>query len=482
MAKKAGLPTHDHWPPSVRWLPQLVDKYRQTILIAILAFAFVTRVYRLDQPATYIFDEVYHSVTAKLIARNDPRAYEWWNPPVEPNTAVDWLHPPLAKYTQALAMLIFGENAFGWRISSVMFGVMVIYAVYALSKELFEDEVLSLLAALLASLDGLLLVQSRIAMNDIHVTFFILLTLLAYVQFRKHLNTSPNLQLGSPSFKRLLWTGLAGGLAMGSKWSGVFAIGIVGLCELWRLASLFYAGSIATKTTHLRQLSSELTHGLKAVILTLVFLPISLYFLSYSHMFLQGKDLAHFQELHRQIWWYQTHLTATHGYQSRPFEWFLNLRPVWYHVQYSEGGQIANIYAQGNTALFWSGAVVAILTGFYFVYLYVALPLRRPPARELIALWFTFMAYCLVWVLWIRSPRIMFFYHYTPAVPLMCILLSYWLVKLARSWDDQRSAWLSTLVVLAIALNFVVWYPNWTGIPVSTDWANQVYFALPSWK
>src|SRR5438105_1782547 len=78
-------------------------------LILILLFATIGRFYRLSLPSVYYFDEVYHALTAKLIARNDVRAYEWWNEPVEPNTAVDWLHPPLAKYTQALSMKVFGE-------------------------------------------------------------------------------------------------------------------------------------------------------------------------------------------------------------------------------------------------------------------------------------------------------------------------------------------------------------------------------------
>ena len=159
---------------------KFLQRYHLTLVIGVIFFAFVTRIYRVNLPEQYIFDEVYHAVTAKLIARNDPRAFEWWNPAPEPNTAIDWLHPPYAKYTQALFIRIFGETTFAWRLSSVIFGVLVIVLVYKLSYELFGKKNLSLLAAFLASLDGLLLVQSRIAMNDIHVTFFILLTLLLF--------------------------------------------------------------------------------------------------------------------------------------------------------------------------------------------------------------------------------------------------------------------------------------------------------------
>ena len=287
------------------------------VLFFILFFSFAVRVYRLNVPERYIFDEVYHAVTAKLIARNDTRAFEWWNPPVEPETAVDWLHPPLAKYTQALSMKIFGETSFGWRLSSAVFGVGVIYLTYRLARELFAEgendaagEWLAVLAAGLASLDGLLLVQSRIAMNDIHVTFFILLTLIFY---QRYIKTSRQ------SLRLLIATGLSGGLAMGTKWSGVFALAMVGLFEL---EALIETGWQLFKTKKYRPLVRLVIKRSLILSAYLIVLPAVVYILSYSLMFWQGKGWSHFMELHRQIWWYQTSLTATHTYQSRPWQWW----------------------------------------------------------------------------------------------------------------------------------------------------------------
>src|SRR5258708_1457650 len=132
------------------------------ILGLIVFFALCTRLYRLNIPQEYMFDEVYHALTAKLIRRNDPRAFEWWHPAIEPNTAIDWLHPPFAKYTQALGMDLFGENSFGWRVSAAVFGTLVVLATARLAEELFDDRLVGLCAAALAAFDGLLLVQSRI--------------------------------------------------------------------------------------------------------------------------------------------------------------------------------------------------------------------------------------------------------------------------------------------------------------------------------
>ena len=489
------------------------ERYYLPLFAMIVLFAFVTRVYRLEIPPEYMFDEVYHALTAKLIARGDARAYEWWHPAIEPNTAVDWLHPPLAKYTQAFSMLVFGENSYGWRFSSVIFGVLVVVMTAMLAEEAFQNKGVALLAALLASLDGLLLVQSRIAMNDIHVTFFILLTLWCYLKFHRQ--------------KKLWWlflTGLSAGLAMGSKWSGVFAVAIVWFFEV----SQWFYDHAKTKITA-RQLVKFF--GLRAVIIGCV--PLLLYVLAYTQMFLQGKTLvcegmaplqsscycsqesswwvtelkklvpaqtarwealearggckrlvSHFSELHHQIWWYQTNLKATHPYQSRPWQWFLDLRPVWYYVKY-EPDAIGNIYAFGNPALFWIGDVAVIGTAIVLVW---KVSQKKKDKKNsfwknlpLFSLGFLLVSYGAVWLPWQLSPRIMFFYHYTPAVPLLAIMLAFWLHRLA-DFFDRKGRMVSLAIVTVIAAAFVVWYPNWTGIVVPKDFADSIYFAVKNWK
>ncbi len=439
------------------------------IFLCILAFAFFTRMYRLNIPETYVFDEVYHAVTAKLMSRNDPRAFEWWNAPVEPNTAVDWLHPPLAKYTQALSILAFGENSFGWRFSSVIFGIIVIILTHALVYELTESRETALLAAFLASLDGLLLVQSRIAMNDIHVTAAILGTFLVYTRYRKQ-----------KRFALLVLTGVMAGISMGTKWSGVFTLPLIWLYEV-----LEYVRAELQESTSLHERIYSASVFLFTRLLTLFVLPVLLYVLSYSFMFLQGKGLQHFYELHSQIFWYQTHLTATHPYQSRPIEWFLDLRPVWMQVTYDKGTR-GDIYAFGNPVLFWFGGVAVIASLGLGIYTTVLLLIRGTRKKKLLDIFlasplvFLVLAYSVVWMPWEFSPRIMFFYHYTPAVPLLVGVLAYWLASFWNHSKVQKAVVCGT--VLAAVLCFVVWYPHWVGIPVPTAFADTVYFALAQWK
>jgi dolichyl-phosphate-mannose-protein mannosyltransferase len=342
----------------------------------------------------------------------------------------------------------------------------------------------------LASLDGLLLVQSRIAMNDIHVTFFIIMTFWAYWRFRH-----------TPTLNWATITGLLAGLAMGSKWSGVFPLGLIWILEVSELV--------------LRKNWSRFTTS----IFVLGFLPIAVYVASYAMMFYQGKSLfcweqraipntcyferfttkegftwfegyiSHFAELHRQTWWYQTHLTATHSYQSRPWQWWLNLRPVWIWVGYDQykEGQIENIYTFGNPVLFWLADIAIVWSLFAMAILGVKKiqlyslqsyskesKLLRQEIKKfrtvfgltesLAPFLYLFAAYWIVWLPWQLSPRIMFVYHNAPAV----------LMKTNRYI-------IGTAVVL-ITICFAIWYPHLTGMTVPTDWANAVYFVFPAWK
>src|SRR5579872_2179854 len=66
-----------------------VSKKVFIIFSLIIAFSFVIRIYRINQPNHYYFDEVYHVVTARAYAQNNPEAYNPFAPPPEKGTAFD---------------------------------------------------------------------------------------------------------------------------------------------------------------------------------------------------------------------------------------------------------------------------------------------------------------------------------------------------------------------------------------------------------
>lgn len=168
------------------------------------------------------------------------------------------------------------------------------------------------------------------------------------------------------------------------------------------------------------------------------------------------------------------------------------------YVKYDDG-KVANIYAQGNTALFWIGdlaifATLFLLARYSVQQLTQKVSVKSKKALEILTRWiraltdfdtahgalfFLTFAYFAVWLPWQTSPRIMFFYHYTPAVPLLAINLAYWMNRLAAY---RVGRWISAAILFSVALVFVVFFANWTGLTVSAKMANEVYFAIKSWK
>jgi dolichyl-phosphate-mannose-protein mannosyltransferase len=440
-------------------------KYYPQLLLLILAFTFISRTYRLHIPEKYMFDEVYHAVTAKLMVDGDTRAYEWDNPPPEPNTAVDWLHPPYAKLTQAASMTVFGKNAFGWRFSSVVFGVLVVWVTAKIAETLFKNKHIALLSAFLLSMDGLLFAMSRIAMNDVHVTFFILLSIWKYLQYVDQKRKSKMF---------LIYSSIAAGFAIGTKWSGVFSLGFIGFSEAIFTLKTFFNVKNKYSRTNLMFLRDQLL----LLIVSCLIIPAILYIGAYSQMFLLGKDFNHLVEMHKNTWWYQTNLTATHPAQSSPLEWFMNTKPVWISVKYSDQMRRGDIYAIGNPALFWIGNI-GIFTTLFTIFYSKFKKIKVVKKFELKMLALLLFAYSIVWLPWSLSPRIMFFYHYLPAVPLLSINLSFWLYKI---WNTQRYRALSALAVTLIVISFIVLYPHLTLIPLSIELKNNVYFYFDFWK
>lgn len=430
----------------------------KVILFFILSFSFLTRLYDLGSISKYYFDEQYHVPAVKLILRGDVSAFEWWHdfsnadyplthdPHAINNSNFDWLHPPLAKYFQAFSMSIFGENAWGWRLPSAIFGVMVVGMVYLLAQKIFKDEKLSLLASFLVSMSGLLFVQSRIAMNDIFVTFWILGVVYFYWR------------------EKYFLTGVFLGLAVATKWSGLF----IGIYLIFSELFYFIKNNLQKE---MRQLPWR--------IFSLIFVPIFIYFLVYLPMFIMGKDLGYFFELHEKIFSYQFSRDANHAYQSRPWEWFFNLRSVWYWKGNLEN-KVANIYALENPVLALGGVVAILATlGKIFKQLLNKEKIKKTQETRLLDSQITrlLLIYSITFLPWMFSPRILFFYHYTPAIPFLSIIVAFWLRQL---WQKKKILVISFLVLVGIS--FGVYYPHWTGLLVPKTFVEKVYFSLPNWK
>ncbi|MBA2254251.1 MAG: phospholipid carrier-dependent glycosyltransferase, partial [Chloroflexi bacterium] len=130
-----------------------------------------------------------------------------------------------------IATVDAGNHAFAWRLPGVLMGGVLAIAIYLLARILFRRRSVAILASLFALADGMFFANSRIAMNDIYVTTFIVAAFTAFAPL--YLGIARRrwaVLLGLPLVGLLL------GLALASKWAGAFAIGAIGLAVLLRSA------------------------------------------------------------------------------------------------------------------------------------------------------------------------------------------------------------------------------------------------------
>lgn len=415
------------------------------LLALVLIFTFSIRVFRLSEPKGYYFDEVYHVVTARAYSQNNADAYDPFAPAPEEDTAYDWLHPPLTKLIQAGSIKVIGDNPVGWRMPSAIFGTAIVGATFALAYVILGP-VAAIFSAAIIAFENLNLVMSRITMNDVFVTFFILIAF-----------TLAHIYIKTKKYKYLFLTSIFLGLAISSKWSGIWAIPAVG----------FYIA-----IDKLRHKDFDLR------IFTLVVIPPVIYLLSYGQFWLQRHSVRQFIDLHKQIWWYQNRHDLEHSYGTTPLycvseglegaktwcPWVLNSRGVYF--SYEEYGDKAGyIYALGNPLIFWSGILaVSFLLGKYLD--------ERKKEYFLVLL-----GYFIFWVPWIFTPRLLFLYHYLPSLPFLAISLG---VVLATVWQTKLK-YLTLLALLIFAAAFFYFYPITTGLPIELS-AIEKYMWLATWR
>jgi dolichyl-phosphate-mannose-protein mannosyltransferase len=353
-------------------------------LAGLFCFSLGIRLFHLSYPSTYVFDEVYHAYTARQIASVDKNVYDPWAKPSIEKVAYEWSHPPLGKLIMAVFVKIFGDNSFGWRLGSAIFGALCILMIALLSYQIIPSEKIALGAAFLLSMENMFLAQSRIAMLDIYVVFFLMLSTYFYIGYKKDTRQ-----------KSLLLCALFWGFAIATKWNSVFFLLCLGINEF---------------LTHKNKFSPKSWWPLTQIVL----LGLCIYVVSYTHMMSLGWTFTDVLKLQREMFLYHAHLTQTHDYQSTPIQWVFDIRPVWFFVDYSRDaeGVVANIYNIGNP--------IILVLGFLFILkdLLSGILFKEDSNR------FLHIAYLSFLLPLLYSPRLMFFYHYMPSIIFLVLILA----------------------------------------------------------
>jgi dolichyl-phosphate-mannose--protein O-mannosyl transferase len=443
-------------------------------IVLILAVSAGLRLWRLDFPAEFMFDEVYYAKDAKAIVEGrvgTDGPLRW-----AAGDAVSWPHPEIGKLSIAAGIALFGDRAIGWRLPAALAGMVILACIYPLARRCGLSPPWAIVALLFAAADPLGITQSRIATLDIFVatwTVVCLLLALRYVQDGRQL-------------RWLLLSGVAGGLALATKWSGVLALVAAGLlvfgawlCE-WRRGRALERGAaaaaaaeappndetplvlaevaeptsaaappenaaapVAGRSSSLgRRLLGALVAALPVVV-AFVLVPALVYAASYTQYFAKGHTLADWWELHRQMYTFGINLHAKHSYASIAPSWIIDYRPVWYYFKGTT--ELRGVVAIGNPFLWWTATLALVVAP-------VAALLRHKTALLLPA---AFVA--VLYLPWFATTRTSFLYYMTPVAPFLAILVAVALSQFAGRSDLPLRRW---LVMGAVAIaTALLWSP-----------------------
>jgi len=98
-------------------------------------------------------------------------------------TNVLWYHPPLGSIVLYGSIRVFGENTYGWRLHTIVFGAISVLLVYLIGWEVFGNAEAALLAALLLTFDPLHLLFSRSTFEEVQAAALFLASLYAVLRY-----------------------------------------------------------------------------------------------------------------------------------------------------------------------------------------------------------------------------------------------------------------------------------------------------------
>jgi predicted membrane-bound dolichyl-phosphate-mannose-protein mannosyltransferase/Gpi18-like mannosyltransferase len=393
--------------------------------------------------STY-FDEIYHPRTG----------YEF----VHRLDVYETTHPPLGKVFMAASIRAFGMTPFAWRLPGTLFGIFMIPLLYAFARKLLKSNNLALFVAFIFTFDFMLFSHTRLATIDTFVTFFVIAMYFFMYCYMRGIEKNSL----AKSLVLLALCGAAMGLAVASKWQGVY--GALGLPILF-FPTLY--------KLYLREKRQAIITFFSCFGL-FVALPVIIYVLSYIPFYLaQGGDYGFL----RTVWNNQNHMFRYHSIyvlgEEHPFaspwwSWPLNIVPLFqYQTIYSpylRGG----MSSFGNPAVWWLGIPVTVWAIF-------SLTKKRRFESDTV---FLLVAYAANFLPWVFITRLTFIYHYFPSLPFVVLLIGL-CVKYFLSAKSRDYACLAYAgVVLAL---FILFYPVLSGMPVSFEFVRENLRWLPDW-
>lgn len=413
--------------------------------------------------STY-FDEIYHARTA----------YEF----LHGLNTYETTHPPLGKIIMSIGVMIFGMTPFGWRFMGTLLGVLMLPVIYLLARDISKDRLLAGFCCTLFAFDFMHFAQTRLATIDVFVTFFILL--MYYFMYRYSRMSFYDTPLRK-TFIPLGACGIAMGLGVASKWTGIYAgVGLAVIFFLtlyrryreYRLAlkkpsggpnGLLYSKIIAT-------FQSNTIKTLAFCIVFFVLIPGIIYLLSYIP-FVGGQTglwdkMAANQEYMLS---YHANLRDTHYYSSLWYEWPTMIRPIFYYSGIISDTVREGISSFGSPLVWWVG-IPAFVYMLYLIF----------KKKDRVAL-FLCIAYLAQYLPWMFVDRCTFIYHYFPSVPFVALMIMYAILTFKDRVPQKKYYLAIGLYALAAVALFALFYPVLSGHSVSIKYVDTFLRWMKSW-
>jgi dolichyl-phosphate-mannose--protein O-mannosyl transferase len=463
-------------------------------MTGIFITSVVLRFWGLGRFNALVFDEVYYA----KFSNNYLTGTQFFN-----------AHPPLSQYFIAIGIwlgshLPIGQDTvngltgsirstWSYRWLNALTGSFIPLVVAAIAYQLNHHRSYAFIAALFAAADGLFLVESRYALNNVYL---VILGLLGQLYFLIALN-----QPKQKRWRTLALSGIFFGASACIKWNGLWFL--LGVYLVWIAAwtmrqsrSIFGTKDSEVRTTKSQTPLQNLTQlNVFHIAWNFAIIPV----LTYSLLWiphLQMNPTPGFWQAQYDILTFHEKIGSgpdVHPYCSKWYSWLLMWRPVAYFYQTARnaaeqvpaypplpkgaGQVIYDVHAIGNPFLWWLSTAAILL-----LLLMLALRFLEGVGWKSSPTPYTWMALYLVltWLAnllpWVRVTRCTFLYHYMGASVFSGLALA-WLVDLWLHSDktDYKSA--GATVIFLVLLAFMFWLPIYLGLPLSVqDYQFRMWF------
>ena len=480
---------------------------------AVTALAAALRLPALGRPRELVFDETYYVKDAWTLL-NLGYEGQW---PAEPDpdfvagevdgyttTASYVVHPPVGKWLIALGLRLLGaQDPVGWRLAAALAGIVSVLLLTRIAGRLLRSTALGVVAGTLLALDGLAIVHSRTALLDGFLMMFVLAAFGALLLDRDAARTRLAALTGppraamrwGPSLGPRPWRLAAGvllGLAVGTKWSGLWFVAAFGLLSVaWDASARERAG---VRRWWLGTLVRDAGPAFASIVGVGALTYLASWFSWFRSPAAYGRTWAtdnpgqgvgwlpetmrSLWKFHQDMWSFHTTLDAEHPYAAHPAGWLLQIRPTAFFYtspapaeQYCGADACSQaVTSLGNPILWWLAA--AALVACLWWALWRLDGVAAVVVTAVAAGWLPWFAY---------AERTIFTFYAIVFLPWLIIGLTHAGGRLWR-WGDAdraRRRFVRTgLVALGLLVVAATWffYPVWTAEVVTFR-----YWQLHQW-